>query len=584
MRLSRRSFLKQSSLATAAAYAAPRVFSRSYAAAATLGASAPVAPPSSNLPFAPGPFQPTWESLSDFKTPDWFRDAKFGIWAHWGPQCQPEQGDWYARYMYISSVSRSGRQPDPSTGRPDAAYAYHVKNYGHPSKFGFKDVINTWKADQWDPEHLIGLYKRAGAKYFCALANHHDNLDLWDSKYQSWNSVAVGPKKDLLGGWAKAARAAGLRFAVSSHAAHTWPWLEVAQGSDQTGEFAGVPYDGKMTKADGKGLSWDGLDPQELYAQNHALSRATTNGQFWDWPADGSVVLPDAAYCEKFYRRTIDLIDQHQPDLVYFDDTILPLYPVSDIGLRIAAHQYNSSIKRTGNLEGIVTGKVLTNEAYRKCMVWDYERGSPNEMLERPWQTDTCIGDWHYKRSIFDNHTYKTPTTVARTLVDNVSKNGNLQLNIPLPGHGQPDTDELKFLADFTNWMDINSVGIHATRPWKIYGEGPSTQPNPNAAVRAQGFNEGRTTYGAQDFRFMQKDGVLYAFAMAWPTDGQYVITSLADGSTLAPGKVERVELLGMNEPLKFTRDVGGLHLTLPEQKVGDYVFGLKISGSGLTA
>ena len=163
MSLTRRKFIKKSALVTAASLAAPRFFSRAGAA------DAPVVPPSSNLPIAPGPFQPTWESLSNFQTPDWFRDAKFGIWAHWGPQCQPEQGDWYARKMYI-----------PGDSSHD--YEYHVKTYGHPSKFGFKDVINTWKAERWDPEHLIGLYKRAGAKYFCALANHHDNLDLWDSK------------------------------------------------------------------------------------------------------------------------------------------------------------------------------------------------------------------------------------------------------------------------------------------------------------------------------------------------------------------------------------------------------------------
>ena len=572
MRLSRRNFIKQSTLAAAAAYVAPRFASHSYGATApSLGASNPIAPPSTNLPYAPGPFAPTWESLSTFQTPDWFRDAKFGIWAHWGPQCQPEQGDWYARKMYLP-------------GDRSRDYEYQVKTYGHPSKAGFKEVINTWKADQWEPEKLIDLYKRAGAKYFCALANHHDNLDLWDSTYQSWNSTAVGPKKNLIGGWEKAARAAGLRFAVSIHAAHAWTWYEPSQGSDTTGPLAGVPYDGKLTKADGKGLWWDGFDPQELYAQNHPVSAESNVSNMWDWPDTGRCALPTAAYCEKFYRRTVELIDKYHPDLLYFDDTILPLYPISDVGLRIAAHQYNSSIARTGRLEGIVTGKVLTNEAYRKCMVWDYERGSPNEMLALPWQTDTCIGDWHYKRSILDTHSYKTAQTVAQTLVDNVSKNGNLQLNIPLPGSGQPDTDELKFLADFTQWMDVNSAPIYASRPWKVYGEGPSTQPNPNAAVRAQGFNEGRTRYSAQDFRFIQKDGTLYAYAMGWPADGQYHIASLATGSSLAPGQVERVELLGMTEPLKFTRDATGLHLTLPEQKVGDYVYGLKISGSGLTA
>ncbi len=569
MSLTRRKFLQRSSLAAAAAYAGPSFFSRVAAAAApALGASAPIAPPSSGLPYASGPFKPAWESLSEYQTPDWFRDAKFGIWAHWGPQCQPEQGDWYARKMYM-----------PGDSSHD--YEYQVKTYGHPSKFGFKDVINTWKADRWDPAHLLGLYKRAGAKYFCALANHHDNLDLWNSKFQPWNSVAVGPKKDLVGGWAKATRAAGLRFAVSSHAAHAWSWYDTSQSADKTGPLAGVPYDGKMTKADGKGLWWDGLDPLDLYAQNHAPNRSANSNQFWDWPNNGVVAIPDAAYCEKFYRRTIDLIDQHQPDLIYFDDTILPLYPVSDVGLRIAAHLYNSSIARSGKLDAVLTGKVLTNEAYQKCMTWDFERGTPPNMMPLPWQTDTCIGDWHYKVSILNNHGYKTAETVAKTLVENVSKNGNLQLNIPLPGHGEPDGDELKFLADFTPWMDVNAEGIHASRPWKIYGEGPTAA----TVTRAQGFNEAYIkNLGAKDVRFMQKGGALYAYVMGWPADGKVTIKALADGSPQAPGKIERVEMLGVAEPLKFTRDQDGLTLTLPGQKVGNYVYGFKIAGPGITA
>jgi len=218
------------------------------------------APPSvvkvdvSKEPVAEGPFKPEWESLKNYKTPEWFRNAKFGIWAHWGPQCQPESGDWYARGMY-----------EEGSGH----YKSHLDHYGHPSKEGFKDIINRWHAENWDPEKLLQLYKRAGAQYFFALANHHDNFDNYDSKYQPWNSVNLGPKKDLIGGWAKATRDAGLKFGVSVHAAHAWSWYEPSQGADKKGPLAGVPYDGKLTKADGKGLWWDGYDPQDLYAQSH---------------------------------------------------------------------------------------------------------------------------------------------------------------------------------------------------------------------------------------------------------------------------------------------------------------------------
>ncbi|MEZ6191746.1 MAG: alpha-L-fucosidase [Phycisphaerales bacterium] len=177
-------------------------------------------------------FEPTWESLSQYQTPAWFGEAKFGIWAHWGPQCQPEQGDWYARLLYS--------QHHPK-------YDAHIEHYDHPSRFGFKDVIHAWQAERWDPDALVALYKRAGAQYFFAMANHHDNLDLWNSTYQPWNSVAVGPKRNIIGGWAEAARKHGLRFGVSVHAARTWLWYETAQDADSDGPLAGVPYDGKLT-------------------------------------------------------------------------------------------------------------------------------------------------------------------------------------------------------------------------------------------------------------------------------------------------------------------------------------------------
>ncbi|HEY6901877.1 MAG TPA: alpha-L-fucosidase, partial [Puia sp.] len=397
--------------------------------------SRPMAPVLGQSP-APGlpspsadPFQPTWASLEKYRVPDWFRDAKFGIWAHWGPQCQPERGDWYARGMYQEGSDQ---------------YNYHCKKYGHPSVFGFKDVINEWKAEKWDPDALVDLYKKAGARYFMALANHHDNLDLYKSRHQSWNSTAVGPRKDIIGGWARAAKKAGLPFGASVHASHAWSWYETSQRADKNGPLAGVPYDGKLTAADGKltaangtGKWWNGFDPQELYSQNHPLSENSENNNAihrqWNW--GNGVCPPSKAYCEKFYNRVIDLIDQYDPDMLYFDDTALPLWPVSDAGLRIAAHLYNRSIKKHGSLQAAIFGKIL-DEQQRRCMIWDIERGQSNQIELLPWQTDTCIGQWHYDRRVYDNNRYKTAATVIHTLVDIVSKNGNLLLNVPLRGDG----------------------------------------------------------------------------------------------------------------------------------------------------
>ena len=509
-------------------------------------------------------FQPTFASLSQYQTPDWFRDAKFGMWAHWGPQCVPEQGDWYARRMYQDG---------------DRDYVAHVARYGHPSRSGFKDVIHQWRAEEWRPDDLVALYKQAGAQYFMALANHHDNMDLWNSTHQPWNSTRVGPKKDLIGGWAKATRRAGMRFGVSVHAAHAWSWYEVSQGADKEGPMAGVPYDGKLTRAQGKGTWWDGLDPQDLYAQRHAPGK----GLVWDWNASRGSSVPDAAYCERFYARTMDLIEQHDPDLVYFDDTVLPLHPISDVGLRIAANLYNRSMKRNGGrLEAVLTGKVL-NEEQRKAMVWDIERGAATDIVPLPWQTDTCIGDWHYSRPLFARHGYKTPAMVAQMLVDIVSKNGNLMLNVPLPGSGALDDDELSFIADFGRWMRTNGGAIYGSRPWAVYGEGPSTQGQ--APLREQGFNEGRNRpYTAEDIRFVQKGGKVYAFALAWPESGTLTIKSLATGAAHAPGQVERVELVGAPGALEHSRTADGLAITLPQRRRGDYVYAFEISGRGITS
>ena len=517
-------------------------------------------------PIAPGKFAPTWQSLGQYQTPEWFRDAKFGIWAHWGPQCEPEDGDWYARNMYMEESPQN---------------KYHVAHYGPPSKFGFKDVINRWKAENWDPEKLVALYQRAGAQYFFALADHHDNFDLWDSKYQPWNSVRVGPHKDLIAGWAKAARDHGLRFGVSVHASHAWTWYEPAQGADKAGPFAGVPYDGRLTKADGIGTWWEGLDPQDLYAQDHPLSLPNNNpwpmSPRWTWGNGAS--QPDKAYCDKYYNRVVDLINRYQPDLVYFDDNALPLWPVSDAGLKIAAHFYNQNMRQHGGkLEAVLFGKVL-DEAQRRTMVWDIERGQSDRIEPLPWQTDTCLGDWHYQRSLFLEHRYKTARNVVQTLVDVVSKNGNLLLNVPVRGDGTIDDDELKVVEGIAAWMDVNRECIFATRPWSLCGEGPALE---NAAPTGQGFNEGKgKPFTGEDVRFTTKGGLLYAVLMAPPPGGIATIKSLAVGSTQLGGRtIQEVAVLGQAGPTEWTRDVLGLHVKVAASPLGDFPVALRIGGA----
>ncbi|GAB3454026.1 alpha-L-fucosidase [Massilia terrae] len=513
---------------------------------------------------AAGPFTPDWTSLSTYQTPDWFRNAKFGIWAHWGPQCEPEFGDWYARAMYEEGSE---------------AYRHHLQKYGHPSEAGFKDVIPQWKAEQWDPDSLVGLYKKAGARYFVALANHHDNFDLYDSKHQpEWNATRIGPTRDLVGGWSQAARKHGLRFGVSVHAAHAWTWYEVSQGADKAGPKAGIPYDGNQTAADGKGKWWEGLDPQALYAQRHPRSKTDAEGgiyyEQWHWRGGASV--PSKAYADKLFDRTVNLIDAYDPDLLYFDDTVLPLYPVSDVGMRLAAHMYNRSVMRKGRLEAVVNGKIL-DPVQCRSMVMDIERGQSNQIEPLPWQTDTCIGSWHYDRRIYDSKGYKSAQTVVQTLIDVVSKNGNLLLSVPVRGNGTIDEQERAIVEEIGRWMAVNSEGIYDTRPWHVLGEGPAMATV--APTEGAGFNEGKSKpFTAQDIRFTTKDGMVYAFVMGWPDDGKVSIKSMRSGGYLKQ-RVARVELVGRGKPLAFKQDVHGLHVTLPSEKPAlPYAIALRVA------
>jgi len=495
-----------------------------------------------NEPVATGKFSPTWESLKQYQTPEWFRDAKFGIWACFGPQCQAEDGDWYARGMY-----------DPGS----AQYNFHVAHYGPPGKFGFKDLAHAWHAEKWDPAKLVALYKRAGAQYFFAMVNHHDNFDCWNSKYQPWNSVNVGPKMDLIAGWVKAARDQGLRFGVSVHAAHAWTWFELAQD-----------FDGRQARAEGKGLWWYGLDPQDLYAQNH--ERSQHDFKLWDiiplWNWSRGASLPDQAYCDKFYNRTMDLINQFHPDLIYFDDTALPLWPASDAGLKIAAHFYNDNQRRHGD-DGVLFGKMLDADEL-PCMVRDIERGTSNEIEPRPFQTDTCIGDWHYSRSIYDHHGYKSAKTVIHMLADIVSKNGNLLLNIPVRGDGTIDDQEEKVVNDIAAWMAVNQEGIFGTRPWKVLGKGPALGSAP--PLQAQGFNEGKgRPFTAQDIRFTTKGKTLYAIVLGWPTNGM-ILQSLGKSAKLLDRPIEKIRLLGSREEIHWRQTDGALLISQPNARPSD--------------
>ena len=479
------------------------------------------------LPAAEGPFKPDDASLKHYRCPDWFRDAKLGIWAVWGPESVPQQGDWYAHRLY-----------DPK----DGAYQYHIAHYGHPAKFGFKDIIPLWKAENWNPDRLMGLYQNAGAKYFCMIAEHHDNFDCWNSKHQKWNSVNMGPKRDIAGEWQKAARAHGLRFGMTEHLAASWWFYSVAKGADKTGPLAGVPYDGADPRyAD---LYWVGNEqPKEQYYCPHG-----------------------PAYIKQVWSDRIkDMIDRYHPDLLY-SDSPLP-YP-DEFGRKLLAHYYNDSARRhAGRVEAVYNCKQNSQGKW----VQDLERGVMEKICPTPWQTDTCVGGWYYDVNLAKKHGYKSTATVIQMLCDIVSKNGNLLLNFPPRPDGTLDDDELKILEGMAAWMPIGGEAIFGTRPWKVYGEGARK-------LRSGMFNEDSLHYTAKDIRFTTKGPVLYAIALGWPAEGKLLIRSLA----AVAGHVTDVTLLGHPDKLAWSQTKEGLVVTLPQKKPCEHAFAFKVLGQDL--
>ena len=506
-------------------------------------------------------FSANWNSLiGGYETPDWFRDAKFGIWAHWSAQCVREQGDWYARRMYLQG---------------DSSYQHHLTNYGHPADVGFLEMYPRWKAEKFDPDALLDLYVAAGAKYFVALANHHDNFDNYNSRFHAWNSVRIGPKKDIIALFAKAARSRGLKFGVSNHSAHTWHWFQTAYGYDPEGLRKGQRYDAyKLAKAMGKGKWWHGLDPQELYGGRvmampdgiSSIAEANAWHEKNDGTWDESQPAANPAFVKSWYLRCRDLIDSYKPDLVYFDNTGLPF---GQTGLDIAAYYYNAAHRWHGNPDVVINGKNLPPK-HCKALVNDMEHGLRADIEPHAWQTDTCIGDWHYSRPLYERNGYKTADYVIHELCDVVSKNGNLLLSIPVRGDGSIDEKETAIVRDIASWMSRFSEAIYGTRPWKVAGEGPTE------VVSGQFSEEKTKPFTVKDIRYTAKGGVLYAMTLGKPETDTLSLTAVKEG------RVERVEVVGASVPLQFTQDGAGLHVTLPSGASHAYGIALKIAGSGL--
>lgn len=512
-----------------------------------------------DLPITSGPYEPTWKSIeANYPgTPEWLRDSKFGIWIHFGPQSAGESGDWYARKMYVE-------------GTP--AYENHLKNYGHPSEVGYKEVLRDWNPKKFNPQALVDIYKDAGARFLIIQGVHHDQFDMWDSKYQPWNSTRLGPKRDLIGEWEEAARKAGIRFGLTFHHEYSWWWWQTAFQSDTKGDKKGVPYDGNLTLADGKGKWWEGLDPKYLYGINLREYETVAEAANSRWsPPQAGIFSGHLEYAEWYAKwwalRMMDAVDKYNPDFIYTDGTDQQPFSGSGTGTgykcdamqRVIADFYNKTLDRRGKVDvfSIVKFRKQTNGTVNTC-----ETGIPeNIKTDQAWIAETPVGDWFYG----PNFVYSSDA-VIRYLLEIVARDGAVGVSIPLRPDGSLDEGCVKMLKEVGEWMRINGQGIYGSFAWSVLGEGKDGKLNvlPGGFI---GANQANHSFYTTDFRFtVGKDGVIYAWCMTVPKAGDKLkIVSLGSDAGTGQKQVTSVELLGEKNKIEWKQEADGLNIVYPD-------------------
>ena len=459
-----------------------------------------------------GPFQPTWNSLKSYVVPSWYLDGKFGIFVHWGAYSVPAFGsEWYPRNMY----------------RQDAEeFAHHRETYGPQSQFGYKDVVNRFTAEKFDPEHWADVFREAGARFVVPVAEHHDGFAMYDCSFSEWTAVKRGPKRDVIGELARAVGARDMVFGLSSHRAEHWWFFD-----------------------EGRKFDSDVVDPRfaDLYG-----------------PAEPRDSQPSQPFLDDWLARTCELVDKYHPQLVWFDWWIEePAF--APYLQRFAAYYYNRGAEWQ---KGVAIN--YKKEAFPEgTAVFDVERGQLTDIRPLFWQTDTSISknSWGYVA----NQDYKTPESIVGDLIDIVSKNGALLLNVGPRSDGTIPEAEEEILREVGRWLALNGEAVYGTRPWKVFGEGPT-------AVVGGSFNDTkRPSFTSRDIRFTTKGDVLYAIVLGWP-DRELTIQSLSSNLRLYPDAIGDVRLIGSSAPLQWSRNEDGLKVTFPTKKPGKYPCTLKIS------
>jgi alpha-L-fucosidase len=477
-----------------------------------------------------GPFRPDWESLQKYEVPEWYKDAKFGIFIHWGVYSVPAFGnEWYPRNMY----------------RPESdEYKHHVATYGPVDKFGYKDFVSMFKAEHYDPSAWARLFKEAGAQYVVPVAEHHDGFAMYESGLSDWTAAKMGPHRDVIGELAKAVKAEGLHFGASSHRVeHNF--------------FLGV----------GRRITSDINDPNfaAFYGPAHNWLEAKQGT-----PLANDFTFVSPAWTADWLARSSEIVEKYHPDIMYFDWWIGQASVRADLA-RFAAFYYNTSSKY-GDHVGVINYKDYAIQEH--SAVLDLERGQLGDIRPLYWQTDTSVSNksWGYIK----DDTFKTPGFVVQQLIDIVSKNGNLLLNIGPRSDGTIPEEVQSVLRDVGSWLKVNGEAIYGTRPWKIYGEGPTK-------VAAGSFHDTDTAgYTPEDFRFTTKGKTLYAIELGWPSSGEAVLHSL--GSAAVNGqKIGSIVLLGSDAKLAFQQQDDALWIHLPPQAPGKYAYAFRITFEGAT-
>ncbi|MBI9018892.1 MAG: alpha-L-fucosidase [Phycisphaerae bacterium] len=484
-----------------------------------------------------GPFEAEWESLQGHDDPEWFMDAKFGIYTHWGVYSVPEFGnEWYPKWMYAKGYEHRVR---------GNYYDHHVKTYGDPLKFGYKDLVPMFKAEKFDADEWAQLFKDSGAKFAGPVGEHHDGFSMWDSDVNAWNAMDMGPRRDIVGELGKAVKSREMKYIVSLHHARKWWFYEPS-------------YD-----------LGDGVDTRDVRYAGPGKIYPTPHKQAPGYQKIGGDA-PDDAYMEEWLAKTIEVIDKYDPDILWFDSGLAKekfwrgrTEEFNEYKKEFMAYYYNKAAK--DGKEVVVNYK---HEDFPKgSAIIDIERGRMDTLTDYPWLTDTAVGmkSWSYVK----NPKYKNTDALIDVLVDIVSKNGCLLLNIGPKPDGSIPVEMKETLLGMGRWLEINGEGIYGTRPWKKYGEGPT-------GYEGGHFKESQESiYVAEDIRFTTKGDVLYAIALDWPGE-EMVIKSLR-ANEKAFGDIKEIRMLGHEGKLEFSREVDGLVVKMPDSKPCANAFTVKI-------